>query len=68
MNEHQIIDMWDMFREYLDPKAIEVAAERYVDLLVENGVSDRLIKQLAGHDDVLDDAIACYLGDADDDE
>lgn len=65
MTEHQIVDMWVLFREYMDPKVVEVAAERYIDLLVENGVPDKLIKQLVGHDEYLDEAILYYLDEDD---
>jgi len=68
MTENQIIDIWVLFREYVEPKVVELAAERYIDLLVENGVSDKLIKQLVGHDDYLDDAIVYYLDEDDEDE
>jgi hypothetical protein len=68
MTENQIIDIWVLFREYVEPKVVELAAERYIDLLVENGVSDKLIKQLVGHDDYLDDAIVYYLDEDDEDD
>jgi hypothetical protein len=38
MNEEQISDIWTMFKEYLDKKQIELAAEKYVDLLADYGV------------------------------
>ncbi len=68
MTENQIIDIWVLFREYMEPKVVELAAERYIDLLVENGVSDKLIKQLVGHDDYLDDAIVYYLEEDEEDD
>jgi hypothetical protein len=68
MTENQIIDIWVLFREYVEPKVVELAAERYIDLLVENGVSDKLIKQLVGHDDYLDDAIVYYLEEDEEDD
>ena len=32
MDERQVIDIWTVFKEYLDKKYVETAAERYVDL------------------------------------
>ena len=63
MNENQIADIWLMFKEYLDKKIQDIAAERFVDLLVDNGVSDKLLESVVGHDDVLDEAIEYYLED-----
>lgn len=61
MNETQIADIWLLVREYTDPKAIESLAERYVDLLADHGVSDRVLKDALGHDHALDEAIEYYL-------
>ena len=63
MNENQIADIWMMFKEYLDKKNQDVAAERFVDLLVDHGVSDKVLESVVGHDDVLDEAINYYLDD-----
>lgn len=63
MNENQIADVWMLFKEYLDKKTQEIAAERYVDLLVDNGVSDRILEASTGFDEVLDAAIEYYLDD-----
>ena len=35
MNEEQIQEVWTLFKEYLDKKHVETAAERYVDLLAD---------------------------------
>ena len=40
MDESQIVDIWTLFKEYTDKKNIEIAAERYVDLLADYGVDD----------------------------
>lgn len=61
MDENQITDMWGVFKEYLDKKSITDVAERYVDTLVDYGVSDETLKDCLGHDDVLDGAIEYYL-------
>jgi hypothetical protein len=61
MNENQIADIWLLFKEYADKKALESLAERYVDLLADHGVSDKTLKDSIGHDESLDEAIEYYL-------
>lgn len=65
MNENQIADIWLLVKEYVDKKAIENLAERYVDLLADHGISDRVLKESLGYDDALDEAIEYYLGSED---
>ena len=66
MEESQIADIWMMFKEYLDKKHVEMAAERFVDLMADFGVGDDTFKDLLGTDKDLDHAINYYL-DLDDD-
>jgi cytosine/adenosine deaminase-related metal-dependent hydrolase len=61
MNEEQIADIWMTFKEYLDKKHIENAAERFVDLMADYGVSDEVFKESFGHCSYLDTAIRYYL-------
>ena len=61
MNENQIADIWMLFKEYLDKKTQDVAAERFIDLLADYGISDNTISAASGFDEVLDDAISYYL-------
>jgi hypothetical protein len=61
MNEEQIADVWMLFKEYLDKKHIEMAAERFVDLLADYGISDVTFTELLGTDTHLDHAINYYL-------
>ena len=61
MNEEHIGDIWMLFKEYVDKKAIEALAERYVDLLADLGVPDKVIKEAIGFDEQLDTAIEYYL-------
>jgi hypothetical protein len=68
MNENQVADIWMLFKEYLDKKAVEIAAERYIDLLADIGVSDKVISSAAGHDEALDEAIEYYLDEEDEDD
>ncbi len=68
MNENQIADIWMLFKEYLDKKTIDLVAERYVDLLADHGISDKIIGAASGNDDALDDAISYYLDEESDDD
>jgi hypothetical protein len=63
MNENQIADIWMLFKEYLDKKTIDLVAERYVDLLADNGISDKILRSAIGYDESLDEAIEYYLGE-----
>jgi len=40
MNEEQMLDVWNLFKEYLDKKQIDIIAEKYVDMLADYGVDD----------------------------
>jgi hypothetical protein len=68
MNENQIADIWMLFKEYLDKKTIDLVAERYVDLLADHGISDKIIGAASGNDDALDEAISYYLDEESDDD
>ena len=61
LNETQIGDVWLTFVDYVDKKQLEVVAERYVDLLADFGVSDRVLQSAMGVDHTLDQAIEYYL-------
>jgi hypothetical protein len=65
LNETQIGDIWLLFADYIDKKQLEVAAERYVDLLADYGVSDRVLESATGVDGTLDSAIEYYLDEPD---
>ena len=67
MDDEKLADVWMLFKEYLDKKHIEMAAERYVDLMADYGVSDETFKDLIGTDATLDTAISYYL-DIDDED
>lgn len=68
MNENQIGDIWMLFKEYVDRKSIESVAERFVDLLADYGISDRVMEGALGTDDALDDAINYYLDETSEEE
>jgi hypothetical protein len=61
MNESQIVDTWTLFKEYLDKKNQDIAAERFIDLLADYGVDDHTLTQALGSDSTLDGAINYFL-------
>jgi hypothetical protein len=61
MDESQIVDVWTLFKEYMDKKNLDVAAERFVDLLADYGVDDHTLTQVLGSDNTLDNAINYFL-------
>jgi hypothetical protein len=61
MDERQITDIWTMFKEYLDKKHTEMAAERFIDLCADYGVSDETLVDTLGSCAILDHAINYYL-------
>jgi hypothetical protein len=63
MNEEQIQEVWTLFKEYLDKKHVETAAERYVDLLADYGIDDHVLIESMGSCTTLDNAIKYYLDD-----
>lgn len=67
MNENQVADIWMLFKEYLDKKILDLAAERYVDLLADHGLSDKVIASAVGYDEALDQAIEYYLDEDNED-
>ena len=44
LNETQIGDIWLLFKEYVDKKVQDAAAERFVDLMADHGVSDKIFE------------------------
>ena len=67
MTEEEITDVWNLFKEYVDKKQIEIAAERFIDLLADYGVDDTILTSCLGNDKHLDIAINYYL-DLDEEE
>jgi|TARA_R110000772_G_scaffold22488_2_gene60796 hypothetical protein len=61
MDESQIVEVWTLFKEYIDKKNQELAAERFVDLLADYGVADDVLTSTLGSDVVLDGAINYFL-------
>ena len=63
MNEEEIVDIWNLFKEYVDKKQIDVVAEKYVDMLADYGASDETMISSLGSSASLDTAINYYLDD-----
>ena len=61
MNENQVADIWMLFKEYTDKKALDILAERYIDLLADHGISDKTLQAAVGFDEDLDKAVEYYL-------
>lgn len=68
LNESQIGDIWLLFSDFIDKKQMEAVAERYVDLLADHGVSDKVLQSAAGVDPILDQAIDYYLDEESDED
>jgi hypothetical protein len=69
VKEDQLVEIWTLFRHYIDKKNLEIAAEKYVDLLADYGVDEITLKDALGNDDYLDDAISYFLDiDVDNDD
>jgi hypothetical protein len=63
MEEDLIIEIWDVFKEYISDKNKEVAANHFVDMLLGKDVDGTVLKGLIGYDSFLDDAINLALED-----
>ena len=61
MNDDFVGDVWTIFKEYFDKKHIELAAEKFVDTLIDYGMTDDRLQDLLGLDKHLDNAIQYYL-------
>jgi len=65
MEEDLIIEIWDVFKEYISDKNKEIAANHFVDFLLGKDVETSTLKALVGYDSALDDAIELVAGDED---
>ena len=61
MNETSCLLIWDYIKNYFNKNDLELAANKFVDALVEIGVTDDQLRNLVGHDDAIDDAVQYYL-------
>jgi hypothetical protein len=60
-NSSTISETWMMFKEHLDKKHIENAAEKFVELCADFGADDITLKECFGNCEILDTAIRYYL-------
>jgi hypothetical protein len=63
MEEQQIIDIWDIFKDYISEKSKDIAANHYIDFLVGQDIDTSIIESLKGYDIHLDHAIELVLED-----
>ena len=63
MEEDLIIEVWDVFKEYISDKNKDTAANHFVDFLLGKDVEISVLKGLVGYDTHLDDAIELVAGD-----
>lgn len=63
MNEDLIIEVWDIFKEYVPEKSRDMVANQYVDFLLGKDVELSTLESLRGYDDHLDEAIELVVGD-----
>ena len=61
MNEEHVSEVWMLFKQYMDKKQVEIAGEKYIDMLADHGVDDTVLQEAMGMDAHLDDAISYYL-------
>ena len=63
MEEQLIFEIWDTFRDHIPEKGRGIAAEQFVELLVNNDVDLGTLEGLMGYDPQLDDAVQAILDD-----
>ncbi len=68
MEEDLIIEVWDVFKEYISDKNKETAANHFVDFLTGKDVDVSVLKGLVGYDSYLDDAIQLVVGEEEEEE
>ena len=68
MEEDLIIEVWDVFKEYISDKNKETAANQFVDFLLGKDVELNILEGLMGYDTYLDDAIKLVLDEQEVDE
>lgn len=67
MENSLYIEIWSLFKTYVDSKLAYEVAERYVTLLEDNGLSVSDFEELLGSEKVLDKAINNHLAEHDED-
>lgn len=61
MEESLIIEIWDTFKEYIPEKNKEIAANQFVDFLINKDTELGTLEGLKGFDANLDEAIDLVL-------
>jgi hypothetical protein len=61
MEEQLIIEIWDLFKEYIPAKNMDIAANHFVDFLSDHDVGTGVLASLQGMDSHLDDAIKALI-------
>lgn len=61
MDGQVIIEIWEVFKDYISDKNKEVAANHFVDFLQGQGVESSVFESLLGYDTYLDDAVNLVL-------
>ena len=61
MEEQLIFEIWDTFRDHIPEKGRGVAAEQFVDFLVDKDVEVETFEGLLGYDPHLDAAVELVL-------
>jgi hypothetical protein len=67
MEEDLIIEVWDVFKEYIPEKNKDTAANHFVDFLLGKDVEQNVLEALVGYDSHLDNAIDLVLDKDNDD-
>lgn len=57
MEEDLIIEIWDVFKEYISEKNKDTAANHFVEFLLGKDVETGVLQSLVGYDASLDEAI-----------
>jgi hypothetical protein len=66
MDEDLIIEIWDIFKEYIADKNKDIAANHFVDFLVGKDITPKELGAITGFDAHLDEAIKLVLADEED--
>lgn len=64
MDESLIMEVWDMFVEYIPEKSKDTAANQYVDFLLGKDISVDVLEGFLGYDPHLDTAIQVVVDEA----
>jgi hypothetical protein len=61
MEEQQIIEIWDTFRDFIPEKSRETAASQFVEYLVSQDVEIATLESVLGYDPNVDAAIELVI-------